>query len=84
MSYQPGYAQCTSEYMGGFHAPIGLLLGQGLAGHTTDSAFARLPQENDVMAHDLLFPYSEWMQLAGVSKSLLLAAILFSGSRSCT
>ncbi len=52
--------------MGGVHAPIGLLLGQDLAGQTTDLAFAGLPQQKKVMADDLLFPYSEWMQLAGV------------------
>ena len=70
--------------MGGLHAPIGLLLGQALAEKTTDSAFARLPPEKDVLADDLLPPYSEWMQLAGVTRPQLLATLLLSGSRSCT
>ena len=38
--------------MGGLHALIDLLLGQDLGEQTTGSAFARLPQEKDVMADD--------------------------------
>ncbi len=70
--------------MGGVHTPIGLLLIQSLEGETTDPAFGRLPQEKDVMAEDLLFPYSEWVQPARVTRLLLLATTLFFGSRSCT
>ena len=54
MSWQPGYAKCTSESMDGVRASIGLLLSQSLAGQTTDSAFGCLAQEKDVMAEDLL------------------------------
>ena len=47
------------DLVGGLHALIGLLLGQALGKKTTDSAFARLPQEKHVLADNLLCPCSE-------------------------